>query len=63
MAATDSILFVYFDVGSFVGFRLDRDLPFGNNLCPIRADIEKGVSDYYQSSPPGSNNVIDHVSH
>lgn len=37
------------------------DLAFGQDMCPIRSDIEVEVSDYYQYSPSGSNPVADAV--
>lgn len=58
MGTKDSVPFSNFDSEIFVGFRLDLDLPFVNNLCSILADVAKTVSDYYQSSPPDLNTVV-----
>lgn len=58
---TRSVPFVYFDATIFVGFRHDRPLRLGHDICPIWSDIKIEPSDCYYSVPPGSDNIVDPV--
>lgn len=56
-----SVQFAYFESNSYVGSRLDRDLPFGSNSCPTPDDLEKEVSHYLEALATGSNTAADPV--
>lgn len=59
MGEIKSIPIVYFSSESFVGFRFDEGLLFGNGLCPIEADIVKRVFQLSRSVP---SSVVDSAS-
>lgn len=56
------IPFTSFDLTIFVVLRFHPEFQLGISLCPIQANVEKGVSDYRQSSPPHLNIIGYYVS-